>query len=74
LHIGFREQNLKIFFGIESVEKALRFVLFMGLVSLLGDVVYEGARSVLGAASGSFPDTSQTKLEATGLSHFWATR
>ncbi|HXL03030.1 MAG TPA: MFS transporter [Candidatus Atribacteria bacterium] len=28
--------------------KALRFIVFMGLVSLFGDIVYEGARGVIG--------------------------
>ena len=31
------------------MERAVRFVLLMGVVSLLGDITYEGARSVLGA-------------------------
>jgi MFS family permease len=51
-------QNLKIFFYIDCVERALRFVLLMGVVSLLGDVVYEGARSVIGAYLATFGVTA----------------
>ncbi|MEM2243700.1 MAG: MFS transporter [Archaeoglobaceae archaeon] len=36
------------------MERALRFVLLMGIVSLLGDVAYEGARSVIGAYLATF--------------------
>ncbi len=36
------------------MEKALRFVLLMGIVSLLGDVTYEGSRSVIGAYLANF--------------------
>lgn len=36
------------------MEKALRFVLLMGIVSLLGDTTYEGARSVVGAYLATF--------------------
>ncbi|MCS7143770.1 MAG: MFS transporter [Archaeoglobaceae archaeon] len=36
------------------MEKALRFVLLMGIVSLLGDTTYEGARSVMGAYLATF--------------------
>lgn len=36
------------------MEKALRFVLLMGIVSLLGDVTYEGARSVIGSYLATF--------------------
>ncbi|MCS7130003.1 MAG: MFS transporter [Archaeoglobaceae archaeon] len=36
------------------MERALRFVLLMGIVSLLGDTTYEGARSVMGAYLATF--------------------
>lgn len=40
------------------MEKALKFLLLMGIVSLLGDVVYEGARSVIGAYLATFGVTA----------------
>lgn len=36
------------------MERALKFVVLMGIVSLFGDVVYEGARSVIGAYLATF--------------------
>lgn len=40
------------------MERAIKFVLLMGIVSLLGDVVYEGARGVIGAYLATFGVTA----------------
>jgi MFS family permease len=49
------------------VKKAVGFVLLMGLVSLLADVTYEGARGILGPFFQSLGATAALTGTATGL-------
>src|SRR5438270_3021628 len=46
---------------------ALRFVAWFGLVSALGDVVYEGARSVIGPYLATFGASAATVGVVTGI-------
>lgn len=46
--------------GERSQSSALRFIILLGLVSLFGDVVYEGARSVTGPYLGSLGASAAT--------------
>ncbi len=50
--------------------RALRFILLMGVVSLLGDVVYEGARSVLGPYFATLGVSALTLGFIVGASEF----
>ena len=50
--------------------RAIRFILLMGLVSLLGDIVYEGARSVLGPYFATLGVSALTLGLIVGLSEF----
>ncbi|MEM1575891.1 MAG: MFS transporter [Archaeoglobaceae archaeon] len=52
------------------MEKALRFVLLMGIVSLLGDTTYEGARSVIGAYLATFGITALMLGLVIGIGEF----
>lgn len=50
--------------------KALRFILLLGLVSLLGDVVYEGVRGVAGPFLASLGASAAVVGAASGLGEF----
>ena len=52
------------------MNKAIKFVLLMGLVSLFGDITYEGARSVIGPYLATFGLTAAMVGLVTGLGEF----
>ena len=50
--------------------RAIRFILLMGMVSLLGDIVYEGARSVIGPYFATLGVSALTLGLVVGFSEF----
>jgi MFS family permease len=55
---------------VSKRNKALRFILLLGLVSLLGDVVYEGVRGVAGPFLASLGASAAVVGAASGLGEF----
>lgn len=51
-------------------ERALRFILLLGVVSLLGDIVYEGVRGVAGPFLASLGASAAVVGAASGLGEF----
>ncbi len=52
------------------MNRAMRFILLMGLVSLFGDITYEGARSVIGPYLATFGLTAAMIGLVTGFGEF----
>src|SRR5437773_1503394 len=59
--------------GILPRQRAVLFIVFLGIVSLFGDMTYEGARSITGPYLGGLGATAATIGIVAGLASCWAT-